>query len=585
MKIENAKLNVFVTHHYFAENPNGLWLDRVNNSWDAKTLTWNNKPTSTNISKVEVGRNQWASFDVTSTISSWASGSLLNFGFKLHTNGNGKGYWKKITSSMNASEKPYLSVTYTIPKPKIPSGKVYAYGDGTGYINLNWEQVVGATEYKVWIYNGKDYESFNVGKATSWTTKDKGIWPSEGGRFDLHQDGGGMELPTDPSQVYRDSGGTYPTNKNYWFKVSAILPQGESTLSDPYTPTIPNLSLPKAPIGNSFSYGDNTGYVELEWENVIGATGYKVWIFNGLAYEPIDVKNVTSWSSFDKRLWPTQEDILQGRYRMRLEGTGEELSVNPSLAYSNAGTKYATNQNYWFRISAYNQHGETLFSSSAFQPVITTDINHIDIIDAEALDEQIPDEITPEYLESLIEEDPESYNANSEQEDESEFQAAAAARIIMEVGRILWKGYKVYDKITEAKVEKAIENHYGDSLNRYSNLKTFKLENTSKKIVLEHGTSSWGMEHILSKHHPKYWTGLGRGTTNTFFPDTFTFSDIENVIITVANYGKNEEKIVKNYNKKVVLDGYYLKKPYRLVINDGSVTTLYPLGWNYGTTK
>ncbi|WP_376701777.1 hypothetical protein, partial [Anoxybacteroides rupiense] len=36
------------------------------------------------------------------------------------------------------------------------------------------------------------------------------------------------ELAVDPSPVYRHSGGSYPNSKNYWFRVSAIFPQGES---------------------------------------------------------------------------------------------------------------------------------------------------------------------------------------------------------------------------------------------------------------------------------------------------------------------------------------------------------------------
>ncbi|PGS46508.1 hypothetical protein [Bacillus sp. AFS041924] len=93
------------------------------------------------------------------------------------------------------------------------------------------------------------------------------------------------------------------------------------------------------------------------------------------------------------------------------------------------------------------------------------------------------------------------------------------------------------------------------------------------------------MEHILSKHHPRYWTGLGRGSTNTFFEPAFNFTDIENVIITVVNYKENENKLIKNWNDKVTLDGYYMSKPYRVVITNGSVTTAYPLGWNYGITE
>src|SRR5690606_3583320 len=116
MNITSATFNVYVTHAYYASTANGLWLDTVNSSWSAGELTWNNKPSSTNIGKVNVARDSWAKFDVTDVVKKWADGSKSNYGFKLHTNGNGKEYWKKVVSTTNSTLKPYLSVTYTIPQ-------------------------------------------------------------------------------------------------------------------------------------------------------------------------------------------------------------------------------------------------------------------------------------------------------------------------------------------------------------------------------------------------------------------------------------------------------------------------------------
>ena len=133
-------------------------------------------------------------------------------------------------------------------------------------------------------------------------------------------------------------------------------------------------------------------------------------------------------------------------------------------------------------------------------------------------------------------------------------------RIIMTTAKILWKTYKTFLKVKEAQVEAAIEKKYGTIYNRYTDLRSIKLENTKKTIVLEHGTSDWGMEHILSKHHPKYWTGLGYKSKNSFFPENFSFTDIENVIITVANYGNNDKTILNygfGYGKKTSVKGYY----------------------------
>ncbi len=87
--IDSATLNVYVTHSYYPSTPTGLWLDEVNSTWASTSITWNNKPSSTNIDNVNVARDQWAQFDVTNTVKAWLAGTKNNYGFKLHTNGNG----------------------------------------------------------------------------------------------------------------------------------------------------------------------------------------------------------------------------------------------------------------------------------------------------------------------------------------------------------------------------------------------------------------------------------------------------------------------------------------------------------------
>lgn len=102
--IDSADLQAYVTHAYYADKKNGLWVDEVNGSWTADGLTWNNKPSSTKITSTSVGRDEWAHFDVKNTIQSWVSGERSNYGFKFHTNGNGKTYWKKITAAESAKK-------------------------------------------------------------------------------------------------------------------------------------------------------------------------------------------------------------------------------------------------------------------------------------------------------------------------------------------------------------------------------------------------------------------------------------------------------------------------------------------------
>ncbi|MFC9744184.1 DNRLRE domain-containing protein, partial [Streptomyces noursei] len=179
LTITSATFNAYITHSASA-SATDIFLDRNTESWSNSTVSWVTRPSSTNIKTISVAKDQWARFDVTNTVKSWLSGSLKNYGFKIHENGNGQSYWKKIVSTSNSDNNPYISVDYTIPTPVVPTGKVYSYGDGsnTGYVDLDWDPIPGATGYNVWIFNGKDYEAFPVGTATSYTTKGKKIWPS-----------------------------------------------------------------------------------------------------------------------------------------------------------------------------------------------------------------------------------------------------------------------------------------------------------------------------------------------------------------------------------------------------------------------
>ncbi|MBD4896883.1 hypothetical protein GUF81_14640, partial [Xanthomonas citri pv. citri] len=112
-------------------------------------------------------------------------------------------------------------------RPKNVTGYLYTNtkSSQTGYVNLIWEKVQNAKGYKVNIYNGKEYQSFDVGDADHWTTQNKNIWPTseeiKAGSYKLHTDGKGGELALDPSPVYNNANGNYKGKKNYSFTLVA----------------------------------------------------------------------------------------------------------------------------------------------------------------------------------------------------------------------------------------------------------------------------------------------------------------------------------------------------------------------------
>ncbi|MGE7185305.1 HNH endonuclease [Peribacillus sp. NPDC006672] len=289
-----------------------------------------------------------------------------------------------VLSPLNIGNKEAYATEPTIATvPNGPEGKFFTYGDGKGYVDLTWDSVPHATGYKVWVWNGVTYESFDVGNKTNWSTKGKAIWPTETeisqGKFNLHRDSSkpGSELVLNPSYVYANAGTAYRTNKNYYFRISAYNSEGESAYSTKfYKQTMPNMILPTTPEADPNTSEDTerpTGYVDLQWEPVENATGYKVWIFNGKSYQSIDVGDTTQWSTFAQGLWPTQEEISNGRYRLHTDGEGEDLAIDPSPVYVNSKGDYgADSKNYKLRITAYNNLGETVYSGFT-KPTIEPD--------------------------------------------------------------------------------------------------------------------------------------------------------------------------------------------------------------------
>ncbi len=92
---------------------------------------------------------------------------------------------------------------YSYAKPNTPESTSLLKWEREWFrsLNLQWDPVPGATEYKVAIFNGYDYEYISVGNVTSWTTKDKKIFPTPEeiaqGRYWIHDDGKGQKhLPT-----------------------------------------------------------------------------------------------------------------------------------------------------------------------------------------------------------------------------------------------------------------------------------------------------------------------------------------------------------------------------------------------------
>lgn len=187
---------------------------------------------------------------------------------------------------------------------------------------------------------------------------------------------------------------------------------------------------------------------------------------------------------------------------------------------------------------------------------------------------------------------------------EAEVRAAPLIPIVLIIIRsgIMYIKYKnkveeAYEKVKESYVRKEVEEHYpkqtknadrdwsGD-VERDTTLEVFRIKGTKSGIFLNFGhPDKFGMTHILARHHPEYWTGdyngYGRDPLSMFNPET-SISDIEEIIQDVMDDDNNPERIKEHIdNDKFSKKAYYGKsggKKYKLVIDSGSITTIFPYG-------
>ena len=285
-----ASLHIYKWDDIYTGTTNKVFLNRLLQPWDDQTITWYNKPTydsSVNYGLLSsTGSAKDLSMNVTALVDGWIRGRYDNHGVVLRSASESSyGTYQKFNSSESSYNKPYLAVTYS-QLPSAPSATSYSNGDSTGYVNLSWNKVNGASGYKVLIYNGKSYEEIDVGNVTSWSTKGKRLWPTRdqinSGSYGIRKNGDGQELPESANYLYKKTGSKYTTNKNYWFRVKAYNKYGETTQSAEVKPVIPDETDPTAPgavqITNNRVDGFTVGWQPSTDIDGSGIAKYKVYI-------------------------------------------------------------------------------------------------------------------------------------------------------------------------------------------------------------------------------------------------------------------------------------------------------------------
>lgn len=138
---------------------------------------------------------------------------------------------------------------------------------------------------------------------------------------------------------------------------------------------------PATPSGSfgalGWSNSAGRGWVTLTWQSVQGATGYKVWVFDGNTYRVFDVGNRTYWDSREEKIYPPEStldsygDNTVSSDLFRHDRSGLDLRDTPNKLYRKTlGAAYDSAHNYWFRVSAYNLSGDSGYSDGAYTPTL-----------------------------------------------------------------------------------------------------------------------------------------------------------------------------------------------------------------------
>lgn len=119
------------------------------------------------------------------------------------------------------------------------------------------------------------------------------------------------------------------TSDTSWARIcsSDVLPRAaRMSFSADYTDDLPAPTV----TATAYGYGVNSesGYIDLSWNAVPLAAGYRLGIYNGSEYQYLDIGNVTSYSTRGKALWPTDAEMAAGNYTIHWNGGGQELPTS-----------------------------------------------------------------------------------------------------------------------------------------------------------------------------------------------------------------------------------------------------------------
>lgn len=253
-------------------------LSLVTSGWNTADVTYNSRPSLSSDIYVDVSLHTgWNDIDVTRLFSAWfnALDQKQNYGIAVTSSSS----WARICSSdvLPRTDRMNFSATYYtgVGTPTVTAaGKGHGVNSQSGWAELSWNSIAGAQGYVLGVYNGREYEYRYIGNTTSYSTKDKKLWPTAAeiaaGKYALHWDGTGQELPNIPRVNQSDL--------NYYFRVLPSNAYGQvasSATAGSASAALPDTTPPNQPATVSVSPAgwSNAASVSVTWAGVTDQPG------------------------------------------------------------------------------------------------------------------------------------------------------------------------------------------------------------------------------------------------------------------------------------------------------------------------
>ncbi|MDM5283867.1 hypothetical protein ABEI56_04565 [Peribacillus castrilensis] len=157
--------------------------------------------------------------------------------------------------------------------------------------------------------------------------------------------------------------------------------------------------------------GTGTGYLDVSWEPVANAQKYQILLFNGSKHHYFTVNgDITEWTTKGKKMFPTPKHIETGMIDYLRDGSGMELSIDPTSLYKKAFEvdgmyDYSKSPYYYVRVTAIFENGASPISYATISSLLTYDFDENGVIEQitpeeEAMFEDIPsiEEMSAEEL-------------------------------------------------------------------------------------------------------------------------------------------------------------------------------------------